>query len=187
MVGLPNETTDDIQAIVDLTQKVKKHFLGASKPKSKIGQITISVNCFVPKPVTPFQWCVMDEKKSLKKKLSFIENELRPIPNVRVHTDNPQQAYIQSILSRGDRRMADMLVMVHKSDGNWNKALKEFSDSFKFDGYRKRSFDEILPWDFINHGVEKGYLIQEYQKAIQMIPTSPCPTEQRCHRCGVCA
>lgn len=185
MVGLPTETTEDVAAIVRLCKKIKHVFLQASRAKKRIGAITVSLNCFVPKPFTPFQWAAMDEPLSLKKKIKRVKDGLRKVANVRVHADLPRWAYIQALLSRGDRRVADILLLTHQNRGNWAQTLKETPVNSDFYVLRPRAVDEILPWDFIDHGLSKSFLIREYQKALKSRPSPPCPMVP-CTTCGVC-
>ena len=118
MIGLPTETTDDVEAIIALCKQIKHRFLKSSRSQKRIGEITVSLNCFVPKPFTPFQWVAMDEVSSLKKKIQKIKNELKKVPNIRIHSDIPRWAYIQALFSRGDRKVADILALAHTNKGN---------------------------------------------------------------------
>ncbi|MGD9006355.1 MAG: radical SAM protein [Desulfobacteraceae bacterium] len=187
MVGLPTETNDDIKAIVTLVKKVKHHFLRASKPKGRMGEITVSLSCFIPKPFTPFQWSAMDEVKALKHKLKQVKTGLRKVPNVRVHADVPRWAYVQALLSRGDRRVGQLLAAAHQNKGNWPQTLKTASVNSDFFVCRNREPDELLPWDFIDHGIDKQFLWRENQRALQAKTSPPCPMDpQQCKICGVC-
>jgi radical SAM superfamily enzyme YgiQ (UPF0313 family) len=185
MVGLPTETMEDVTAIGRLCKKIKHVFLQASRAKKRIGTITISLNCFVPKPFTPFQWAAMDDALSLKKKIKRVKDDLKKVANVRVHADIPRWAYIQALLSRGDRRVADILLLSHQNRGNWAQTLKETPVNSDFYVLRPRAVDEIFPWDFIDHGLSKSFLIREYEKALKGRPSPPCPMVP-CTTCGVC-
>jgi len=186
MVGLPGETASDVDSIISLCKKIKHCFVKASRPKSRLGQISVSLNSFVPKPFTPFQWVPMEDVKSLKAKIRRVKDGLRRVANVRVHADLPKWAYIQALLSRGDRRVADLLVAAHHNSGNWVQILKASVINPDFFVYRQRSVDEMLPWDFIDHGVKKAFLVEEYQKALKGEMTPPCRVGQ-CKACGACA
>lgn len=185
MVGLPTETMHDVEAIVTLCKQVKHRFLKASRTKKRIGQITVSLNSFIPKPFTPFQWFPLEDVKILKAKIRHVKEGLKRVANVRVHADVPRWAYIQALLSCGDRRTAQLLAAVHENDGNWAKTLKASVINPDFYVYRERPLDEILPWDFIDHGINKTYLIEEYHKALQEETSPPCDVG-RCKACGVC-
>ena len=185
MIGLPTETMHDIEAIVQLCKKVKDVFLKSSRVKGRMGEITVSVNSFVPKPHTPFQWAAMDTVQTLKQKLKYIQKGLNPVPNVRVNADIPRWAYIQALMSRGDMRVADILEAAHDNDGNWPKTLKASAMDADFYVHRERDHHEIFPWDFIDHGIQKSYLQAEYRKALRGDTTAPCDVDV-CRRCGVC-
>lgn len=188
MVGLPTETGDDIKAIAALVKKIKHHFLRSSKPKGRMGEITVSLSCFIPKPFTPFQWFAMDEVKTLKHKLRQVKTGLRKVPNVRVHADVPRWAYVQALLSRGDRRVGQLLAAAHQNKGNWAQTLKTASVNADFFVCRNREPDEMLPWDFIDHGIDKQFLWRENQRALQAKTSRPCPMDPRqCNICGVCS
>ena len=185
MIGLPTETMADIDAMVGLCKKVKHTFLKTSRPRGRIGEITVSVNCFVPKPHTPFQWAAMDDIQSLKQKQKHIKRGLKRVANLRVHTDIPRWAYLQALFSRGDGRVADLLEAAHHNQGNWPKTLKESLTNADFYVSRERKPDEVFPWDFIDHGIQKSYLWAEYRKALRGVTTGDCEPDT-CQRCGVC-
>jgi radical SAM family uncharacterized protein len=185
MVGLPTETMSDVEAIVTLCKQVKHRFLKASRTKKRIGRITVSLNSFIPKPFTPFQWVSLDDVKTLKAKIKHVKEKLRRVANVRVHADVPRWAYIQALLSRGDRRTAQLLSSAHENKGNWAKTLKASIINPDFYVYRERPLDEIFPWDFINHGINKAFLVEEYHKALREETSPPCDV-RRCKACGVC-
>jgi radical SAM family uncharacterized protein len=185
MVGLPTETMDDVEAIVTLCKKVKHRFLKSSRAKKRMGEITVSLNSFVPKPFTPFQWVKMDDVHLLKEKIKKVKNGLKRVANVRVHADIPRWAYIQALLSRGDRKVAEILSLLNKNQGNWPKTFKSSPINPDFYVLRERFLDEVLPWDFIDHGIRKSFLKTEYKRALQGKTSPPCPIES-CNICGVC-
>jgi radical SAM family uncharacterized protein len=186
MVGLPTETASDVDGIISLCKEIKQCFLKAGRAKARLGRISVSLNAFIPKPFTPFQWVPMENVKNLKAKIRRVKDGLRRVANVRVQADSPKWAYIQALLSRGDRRASELLAATHKNRGNWAQTLKTCVVDPDFFVYRQRSFDEILPWDFIDHGVKKTFLIEECQKAFRRETTPPCQVG-RCKACGVCA
>lgn len=185
MVGLPTETDSDIAAIIDLCKRIKHRFLVSSRRRKRIGTISISLNCFVPKPVTPFQWSAMEELAVLKRKIKKIKTTLRRIPNMRVTADVPRWAYVQALLARGDRRVSDILQNVHANGGNWASALKQTPLNADFYVQREREQDERLPWDFIDHGIQKQFLWSEYQRALKGRQGPECRVGT-CTICGVC-
>lgn len=185
MIGLPGETGADIDAIIKLAKQIKHRFLTSSRARKHIGTITISLNSFVPKPATPFQWAAMDEVGTLKKKIKTIRNELKKVANLRINSDVPRWAYIQAMFSRGDRKVADILLLAHANKGNWAQTFKTAPVNSDFYVLRERNLDEKLPWDFIDHGIKKSYLRQEYQRAKQGLTTPACQVDT-CRMCGVC-
>jgi radical SAM superfamily enzyme YgiQ (UPF0313 family) len=214
MIGLPGETPDDVEAVADLCKKIKSCFLESSRAKHRIGQMTVSLNAFVPKPFTPFQWAAADDVSTLKKKITQVKNALKRVANVRVHADVPRHAQIQTLLSRGDRRVSEILLLAHRNKGNWAKTMKEgfgvrglgseglfsaLSPQYSVLStqssalssiphpapHRQFAFDECLPWDIIAHGVSKSFLELEYQRAMQEKTSPPCRMNN-CSLCGVC-
>jgi radical SAM family uncharacterized protein len=185
MIGLPTETVDDVDEIIGLCKKIKHRFLKSSRSKKRIGEITISINCFVPKPFTPFQWVAMAEISALKKKIQKIKNELKKVPNVRIHSDIPRWAYIQALFARGDRKVADILSLAHAHKGNWAQTLKSVPVNPDFYVIRERDLNEQLPWDFIDQGIKKSFLQQEFRRAIKALPSPACRVET-CNLCGIC-
>jgi radical SAM superfamily enzyme YgiQ (UPF0313 family) len=187
MVGLPSETETDIAAVTHLVKKIKHRFLRSSRARGRMGDITVSLSSFVPKPATPFQWAPMAEERTLKARLKKIKGDLNRVANVRVHSDMPRWAFIQALLARGDRRVADLLEAAHGNNGNWPQTFKAALLNPQFYVYRDRREDELLPWDFIDHGVRRGFLWNEYRRALAAKPTPPCPaTPEVCTVCGVC-
>jgi len=166
LIGLPTEDASDIEQIIELTRKMKHH-LAQSLPRAKHPEtITLSINPFVPKPSTPFQWHPLEQISSLKAKLKKIQNSLRKEKKVVVTWDLPKWSYLQCLLSRGDRRVGKILMAAHRLEGSFIQAYKKVEVNPDFYTYRQREIDEILPWDFIDHGVSKQFLASEYQKAL---------------------
>jgi radical SAM superfamily enzyme YgiQ (UPF0313 family) len=184
MVGLPTETLIDVAEIPRLVKFLEHSVVKASQGKQHLGLITLSLSSFVPKPFTPFQWTPFLAVAELKKRLKLVAREFHGVKNVRVHTDLPKWAYVQALLARGDRRVADILVAAHTR--GWNRALTENPINPDFFTLRERRQDELFPWDFIDHGLKKDYLWEEYQRALAGKETPPCRPEV-CSRCGVCA
>lgn len=184
MIGLPTETMEDVEAIVDLTRKIHEIQLSIARQKDSIGLLTISLNCFVPKPFTPFQWVAMEDIDILKEKINLLKRAFKGIKNMSFIYDVPKWAHFQAFLSRGDRRVGKALRNI-RDRGDWVRAAKEAGIDPEFYISRKRSFDEILPWDFIDTGVRKDYLREEYEMVKYGIETPRCIPEE-CTRCGVC-
>lgn len=167
MVGLPGEDEQDIDAIIELTQKIQHHVLTEFKGKKKFRRVTLSINQFIPKPATPFQWCSLADVNITGRKIKKIENAFRRDRQIKVIHDVPKWNYIQALLSLGDRRVGEILLAVNRLEGNWAQALKEVNVNSEFYVYRQKQFDEVLPWDLIELGVSKKALIGECRKAIK--------------------
>jgi len=187
MLGLPTETEADVNAIVELVKRIKHRFLKTSRGKGHIGTITVSLSSFVPKAFTPFQWVAMDEVTALKRKIKIVKTGLKKTANVRVHADVPRWAYLQGVIARGDRRVADILLLGHKNRGNWPQTFKSSPFNPHFYVHRERDADERFPWDIIDQGIDKEFLWKEYQRALEDRTSVPCPADpSRCSLCGVC-
>jgi radical SAM superfamily enzyme YgiQ (UPF0313 family) len=183
MVGLPTETTDDVADIPRLVRQLQHHVRQASQGRQRLNHITLSLSSFVPKAWTPFQWTPLMEVSELKRRLKLVSREFHGIKEVRVHTDLPKWAYVQALLARGDRRVGAMLAAAHGR--GWPKALRESPVNPDFFTLRERGQEELFPWDFIDHGLERAYLWEEYQRGLAGQETQPCQP-QICTRCGVC-
>ena len=167
MIGLPEERVEDVKAIVDLTKKIRHHLLKRSRGLKKMIRMNLSVNSFVPKPATPFQWHPFEDVHSLNDKIKMVKKGLQKEKGVSVAADVPKWAYLQSLLSHGDRRVGKLLLTAHRLGGNWPQAYRSVDLNPDFYVYRPRPFEEILPWDFIDHGLSKEFLWSEYQEALK--------------------
>ncbi len=184
MIGLPTETGGDIVAIIDLCSAIRERWLAASRRQGRIGTIQISINSFVPKPVTPFQWAPMEEKGLLTQKIKILRKAFQPVPNTRVKVESLKDSILQAVLSRGDRRLSG--VLKHFRGGKpWHGAFAAEALNPGFYAHRERALEEILPWQFIDHRLDVGFLRREYARALASTPSPPCPGDN-CTRCGVC-
>ena len=182
MIGLPTETDEDIEAIVGLAERTQAHMVEVGCK----GRLTLSINPFIPKPFTPFQWMAMDNQKTVEKKLQYIKKALQKNRRIEVLVESPKEAYIQGVLARGDRRLGAVLAACAADRGS-----KSFKSEMKAAGldmdemnYRERSFDEFLPWSHLDMGMDDGYLEMEWKRSVDEAYTPPCV--QGCKRCGVC-
>jgi radical SAM superfamily enzyme YgiQ (UPF0313 family) len=166
MVGLPGEDERDIDAIIELAGKIQHHILSKFEGKKKFRRTTLSINQFIPKPATPFQWCALADVNAVGRKIKKIENAFRRYRQVKIIHDVPKWNYVQALLSLGDRRVGEILLAVNRLEGNWAQALKEVNINSDFYVDRQKQFDEILPWDIIDLGVSKKALMSEYRKAL---------------------
>ena len=182
MIGLPTETDEDIEAIVGLAERTQAHMAEVGCK----GRLTLSINPFIPKPFTPFQWMAMDHQKTVEKKLQYIKKALQKNRRIEVLVESPKEAYIQGVLARGDRRLGAVLAACAADRGS--KSFKAEMKAVGLDmdemNYRERSFDEFLPWSHLDMGMDDGYLEMEWKRSVDEAYTPPCV--QGCKRCGVC-
>ena len=149
----------------------------------RLGTITLSVNPFVPKAMTPFQWCAMDGQADLKRKIAVIRKQINRLSNTELQVESLRSAQLQAVLARGDRRIGQILPEL-AAGKNLKAACRQHHLDPEFYAQRQRHHDEILPWQLIDSGVDRSYLWNEYQKALQGKLTRPC--QNNCDRCGVC-
>jgi radical SAM superfamily enzyme YgiQ (UPF0313 family) len=183
MIGLPTEEAEDIDEIVALVKRVKHRLVKRVAPSGSMPRLALTVSSFVPKPHTPFQWAGMAEERLLKERLRTLERGLRR-EGVEVTADVPKYAYVQAVLARGDRRVLEFL-LAQRASGNWRRAFGQVNLNPDFYAARVREQGELLPWDFIDHGVRKDYLWEEWQRALAGKESPRCRVDV-CHRCGVC-
>ncbi len=185
LVGLPTETDHDVDEIIALVKRIKHRMVKESGARGKIGRIKLSVNCFIPKPFTPFQWFPMAETDALKRKHQRLKKKLAKPGGILVNFDVPKWAYIQALLSLGDRRVGAILKSAHELKGNWKNAMRLSQINPDFFVHRQKDLDEIMPWDFIDHGILKKHLQAEYRLALEEKLSDDCSVDT-CNRCGAC-
>ena len=168
-----------------MVKSIRHHLIKESKGRKRVGRIRLSINCFVPKPFTPFQWFPMDTVDSLKEKQKIIKGTLSGEGGIGIGFDVPKWAYVQTLLSRGDRRVGKMLLTTYTNKGDWKATFRSSDVNPDFFVYRPKDLNEQLPWDFIDHGIKKSSLKEEYHLALESIETPPCDVGN-CTRCGVC-
>jgi len=182
ILGLPTETQADIEAIAQLVKGIKKTMLKVNQGRF-CPHLHLSVASFVPKPFTPFQWHPMDTVQSLKQKMRWLKSAFKKEKGVTVTFDLPKWAYTQALLSRGDRRVGEILYLALKK--GWSEAFKTSLINPDFFVLRQRKKDELFPWEIISHGLNKSFLYNEYHRALQAKPSPTCPAKN-CTWCGVC-
>jgi len=186
MVGLPTETREDVEAISELIKRMVHVLKRRTRKNRGIPRLAASVNCFVPKPQTPFQWEPMDLIRDLKEKIATVKRRLKGIKGVSFSAEVPKWAYVQAFLSLADRRSSQVLDGVHARDGRWFDAFRSAPLNPDFFVHRRKEVNETLPWDFIDTGVRKDYLWEEHERALDG-KTSPDCIPDTCRRCGLCA
>jgi hypothetical protein len=182
MVGLPFEEDADIAAIVDLARRLRAYM----DEKGSRGMLTLSVNPFVPKPFTPFQWMPMADKKRLDAVMKSITQALRRHKKIVVNFESPKEALVQAILARGDRRLSQPLIRAAEGCGAKDLVPEMRAAGLSPDAYITRVWeaDDALPWEHLDMGFSKEYLWREYEKAAVLQATPAC--FDGCKRCGVC-
>ncbi len=191
MIGLPNETMDDVQAIADLALKVIKigrHYQG------KRSQLNLGVATFIPKPHTPFQWAVLDDPETVAEKQALLKKALRT-PGIKINWSEPDSTMFEAWSTRGDRRLSKVIYRAwqlgakldawddHYRKDAWEQAFAENGLSPEFYVHRPRSADEVFPWDIIDTGVTKRTLRKEYENSLEGILRPDC--RQGCFGCGI--
>lgn len=182
MVGLPFEEAADIAAIIDLAERLRTYM----DENGSRGTLTLSVNPFVPKPFTPFQWMPMADKKRLDAIMKEITQALRRHKKIVVHFESPKEALVQAILARGDRRLGKPLMRAAVGRGGKDLVSEMRTEGLAPEDYLTRTWgaEEYLPWEHLDMGFSKSYLRREYEKAAALKETIGC--FDGCTRCGVC-
>ena len=200
MIGLPTESDEDIKEFIDFVQLLRHRILEAGRKRGQVATLTLSVNSFVPKPWTPFQYHAfgsLDDRearypgserqavKILKQRFKILHKALGRMPNLRIKADRPERALEQAVFARADRRLAPALHGAAVEGKSLKQALAEQNIKPGFYAMRPRPGDELLPWEIIDQGIEPEYLYQEYQRALAARATPAC-VPKTCRRCGVC-
>jgi radical SAM family uncharacterized protein len=200
MIGLPTETDEDILGIAQLARKVYEVGRIVSReeggPKKQI-RITVSVSSFVPKSHTPFQWSAQDSIEELRRKQDLLKNDLaKDRKRITLNWHDVEVSFLEGVFARGDRRLSKVVLRAQqlgcKFDGwteqfkfkTWIQAFADCGLNPEPYAYRKRGFEEILPWDHIQAGVAKDFLIAEYKKALRGETTGDC-RGGNCAGCGI--
>lgn len=181
MIGLPTEEDEDLEAIVSLTERIRERMIEAGRPRGRVGSIIVSLNAFVPKPQTPFQWEPIQPEKVIDQKIKYLTRAFKRLPNVEVRAMSSRIAQLQALLSLGDRRVSEFILEADRS-GNWRQAMRGWTEY----SLRRRSLDELLPWDVVDIGLTTEFMKREYERAMAEKVTKPCPATDPCVRCGVC-
>ena len=186
MVGLPFEEHADVEAIVDLTARIRERMLKVARGRGHIGRLHPSINPFVPKPGTPYQWLPMSDPRETDRKLQYLRKAFGRMPNVNAICKSARTGTSQSILALADRRVAGALEIALESRMDFKRAMREAELDPAFYLFRERERDEVLPWDVVDNGVAKGYYWKELEKSREETLSRHCPEIQGCIRCGVC-
>ncbi len=192
MLGLPTETMEDIDGICQLAYEIKSLFYKYRSNKKDI-KINVSVATFIPKPHTPFQWEAFDTEENVARKQQYMRQKLRN-KNISLSWHDYESSVMEAVLARGDRKLGAVLARAYqlgaKFDGwteyfNFNAYMQAFEElGIDYKQYlRERSEDEILPWDYLDMGVDKDFLLKERHKAYRAESTLSC--SKKCNACGL--
>jgi len=195
MMGLPGETYDDIAGIKDLASNVvEEYYRTPERNRKKQAQVTLSVACFIPKPHTPFQWEGQDTMEELSEKQQFLLDKIKSDRKIKYNYHDADVSRIEAIFARGDRRLGKALLLAHERGikfcaweecfdyDEWIRAIEDCGLSPDFYANRDIPDDEVLPWDVIDCGVTKEFLLRERHKAQDAVPTPSCL--EKCSACG---
>ena len=195
MVGLPYETTEDARGIGELAEKIADEYFAVPKGvRSKGLKITVSTSILVPKPFTPFQWAPMATPEIVSERIGAVKDAINS-RSINYNYHEQKVSFMEAVFARGDRRTCDVLVKAFekgaKFDGwseyfdinIWKEAMEECNLDPDFYVYRERSYDEVLPWDFIDIGVDRKYIQRENEKAKNAELTKNC--REGCTGCGI--
>lgn len=195
MIGLPTETMEDVRGIADLAQKVLDVYFAIDKEeRAKNINITVSTSSFVPKPFTAFQWAKQDTRDMLIEKQNELKRAIKS-KRIRYNWHDNKTSYLEGVFARGDRRLCKVIIKAVengcKFDGwgeyfdfdTWLRAFDECGIDPDFYTARERDYEEVLPWEHIDIGVTKEFLMRENEKAKQAQTTPNC--RQQCSGCGV--
>ena len=198
MLGLPTETEEDIKGIAHLCEKIAKRYYEIPKEqRNGKCQITASTSFFVPKPFTPFQWAPMCREEEFLDRARIVREENHAQLNqksIRYNWHEADVTILEGILARGDRRISDVIVKAYEKGAlfdswsesfhpdYWKEAFEECGIDTDFYTERKREEDEIFPWDFIDAGVSKQFLLREWKRAQEEKVTPNC--RMQCSGCG---
>ncbi len=185
MCGLPTETGEDVLAMARIAVRIREEVMvPRARRRGRMGRITLSVNPFVPKPWTPFQWAAMEGEDSLLEKRRLLERELRPL-GIEVDFLSPRVAVAVTMMWRGDRRCADLLeTAFRETGGDLRRAFPLWPHDPAWFVGRQVGMEERLPWDFLDHGLEKAFLAREYRRGVGAKLTPKCHLET-CRACGL--
>ncbi len=191
MVGLPTETMEDIESIVDIVRSIRK----MRSPGGKHPQVKVNVSTFIPKPHTPFQWAGQDDEQKLEEKHDMLKHGLKKT-GTQLSWHDPKSSLLEALLSRGDRRAGNAIYRAwqlgcrfdswseHFDFEKWQQAFNEYDIDAGFYTCRERPIDEILPWSHIDVGVSARFLRREYDRAMTGKETEACH-QSSCTACGL--
>jgi radical SAM family uncharacterized protein len=191
MIGLPGERMEDVEAIAEMTKTV--HAIGR-RVHGRQARVNVSVNTFVPKPHTPFQWAPLASSRSVREKQALLRREIRG-RGLKLDYNDPEASLLEAVLARGDRRLGAVVERAwelgarfdawddQRDFGAWMRAFAKTGLDPDFYAYRQRSTEELLPWEVVSTGVRRRFLAEEYERSQREETLTDC--RQECHGCGI--
>jgi radical SAM family uncharacterized protein len=191
MIGLPGEQMDDVQAIIDLAKAVRA---AGRKVHGRKTQVNVSVNVFVPKPHTPLQWAGLEPATSIHEKQALLQRQLRG-GGLKLSYGDPETTLLEAALARGDRRLGMVIQQAwalgarfdawdeQRNLDAWTRAFTDVGLDPGFYAHRRRSLDEVFPWEVVDTGVRRRFLLKEYQRSQRADTLVDC--REQCHGCGI--
>jgi radical SAM family uncharacterized protein len=194
MIGLPTETYEDLKGISDLTYAVVDEYRKVNGNTRGL-RVNVSTSTFVPKPFTPFQWEPQITLSEIKERQKYIKNLLGKSKNISYSWHDGQLSFLEAVFSRGDRRLGNVLKLAHDkgckfdswkemfSFDKWMTVFEESGVNPDFYVYRERSKEEVFPWDILDPGIDRKFLLRELEKSEKGVVTPDC--REKCHACGI--
>lgn len=198
MMGLPTETDEDIAGIAEIADRIiELFFQNPNRPRGKMVQVSVSVATFVPKPFTPFEFEPQATEEEVIHKQEHLMNSINPrnARKIKVSWHEFRISQLEGVLARGDRKLSGVIYAAWKNGSRfdswsdrfkwecWESAFEECGIAPEFYASRRRSYDEIMPWDHLNYLIDKSFLVREHKKALKAETTPHC--REKCSGCGV--
>lgn len=198
MIGLPTETFEDLEEMVELLKKIRWQSKAVKKElQMQEGlNITCTISIFVPKPFTPFQWFGQNSHEQIREKIKFLTESIKTLKGIKINYHNSFVSKLECVLTRGDKRLNKFLYELNKQgvylstwDENidrqlWIDIAEKCGIDIDYEAQREYKTDEKLPWDIIDIGITKEWMIEQYKNALNSVNIVPC--EFKCVNCGVC-
>ena len=194
MVGLPTETFEDLDGIAEIAKNITDINYRITGKRGRFN-VTVSVSNFVPKAHTPFQWFAQDSAELFRQKHYYLRDQLKHIKGVSFHYHGTDASHMEAVFARGDRRLSEVLIKAvqlgckfdgwreHFNYALWQKAFEESGIDPDFYACRERNYDELLPWELIDAGLTKDFLINENKNALEEVQSADC--RHQCNHCGI--
>lgn len=184
LIGVPQETPADVEAIVEMAKEMRTILLPHAKRTGRMARISFTISPMVPKPHTPFQWVAMEPPKTIARKLDFLKREINALGSIKVGSASARLAHQEAVFARGDRRLGKVILELARGT-SWNQAFRQYGLLPHFYATRERPLHEVNPWDHLDLNVKPQFLQLEFHKQEKGFMTSACDTTV-CKKCGAC-